>query len=48
LEVRVEDPLRLIVGVTDIVPGLMFFLTELARKRHGVAPSREMALLKFG
>lgn len=35
LEVRLENPLRLVIGVTDIVAGLAAFATEIACKCHG-------------
>ena len=39
LEVRLEDPLGLVIGVTDIMAGLATFATEIACKCHGYTPS---------
>ena len=35
LEVRLEDPLGLVVGMTDVMAGLATFATEIACKCHG-------------
>ena len=39
LEVRLEDPLGLVIGVTDVMAGLTAFATEIACKCHGYTPS---------
>ena len=39
LEVRLEDPLGLVVGMTDIMARLATFTTEIACKCHGYTPS---------
>ena len=39
LEVGLEDPLGLVVGMTDIMAGLATFATEIACKCHGYTPS---------
>lgn len=39
LNVGVEYPLSLVVRVTDVVAGLWFLLTKIARECHGSAPS---------
>lgn len=39
LNIGVKYPLGLVVRVTDVVSGLRFFLTEIARECHGSAPS---------
>jgi hypothetical protein len=39
LEVGLEDPLGLVIGVTDVMAGLAPFATEIACKCHGYAPS---------
>jgi len=38
LEVGLEDPLCLIIGVTDVMAGLATFATEIACKCHGYTP----------
>lgn len=35
LEIGIEDPLGLVVGVTDVVSGLTPFVADLARECHG-------------
>lgn len=35
LEVRAEDALRLVVGMADIMPGLMPLAAEITCVRHG-------------
>ena len=39
LEVGLEDPFGLVVGVTDVIAGLATFTTEIACKCHGCTPS---------
>ena len=39
LEVGFEDPLGLVVGMTDVMARLATFTTEIACKCHGYAPS---------
>ena len=39
LEVGLEDPLGLVIGMTDIVAGLATFATEITCKCHGYTPS---------
>jgi hypothetical protein len=39
LEVRLEDPLGLVIGVTDVMAGLATFAAEIACKCHGYTPS---------
>jgi hypothetical protein len=39
LEVGLEDPLGLVIGVTDVMAGLAAFATEIACKCHGCTPS---------
>ena len=39
LEVGLEDPLGLVIGVTDVMAGLAAFATEIACKCHGYTPS---------
>jgi len=39
LEVGIEDPLGLVIGVTDVMAGLATFATEIAYKCHGDTPS---------
>ena len=39
LEVGLEDPLGLVIGMTDIMAGLASFATEIACKCHGYTPS---------
>jgi hypothetical protein len=39
LEIGIEDPLRLVIGVTDVMTGLMPFLAHFAYKCHGMTPS---------
>jgi hypothetical protein len=39
LEVGIEDPLGLVIGVTDVMAGLTTFATEIACKCHGYTPS---------
>jgi hypothetical protein len=39
LEVGLEDPLGLVIGVTDVMAGLATFATEIACKCHGYTPS---------
>ena len=39
LEVRLEDSLCLVVGMTDVMTRLATFTTEIACKCHGYAPS---------
>ena len=39
LEVGFEDPLGLVIGVTDVMAGLATFATEIACKCHGYTPS---------
>ena len=39
LEVRLEGPLGLVIGVTDVMAGLATFATEIACKSHGYTPS---------
>jgi hypothetical protein len=36
LEVGLEDPLGLVIGVTDVMTGLPTFATEITCKCHGV------------
>jgi hypothetical protein len=36
LKIRPEDPVGLIVGMADIMPGLMTFATNLTYKCHGL------------
>jgi hypothetical protein len=38
LEVGLEDPFGLVIGVTDVMAGLATFATEIARICHGYAP----------
>ena len=38
LEVGLEDPLGLVIGVTDVMAGLAAFATEIACKCHGYTP----------
>ena len=39
LEVGLEDPLGLVIGVTDVMAGLATFATEIAYKCHRYTPS---------
>jgi hypothetical protein len=39
LEVGLEDPLGLVIGVTDVMAGLAAFATKIACKCHGYTPS---------
>jgi hypothetical protein len=39
LEVGLEDPLGLVIGVTDVMAGLAAFATEIACICHGYTPS---------
>jgi len=39
LKVGLEDPLGLVIGVTDVMTGLATFATEIACKCHGYTPS---------
>ena len=39
LEVGLEGPLGLVIGVTDVMAGLATFVTEIACKCHGYTPS---------
>ena len=39
LEVGLEDPLGLVIGVTDVMAGLAAFATEITCKCHGYTPS---------
>jgi len=39
LKVGLEDPLGLVIGVTDVMAGLATFATEIACKCHGYTPS---------
>ena len=39
LEVGLEGPLGLVIGVTDVMAGLATFATEIACKCHGYTPS---------
>ena len=39
LEVGLEDPLGLVIGVTDVMAGLAMFAAEVACKCHGYTPS---------
>jgi hypothetical protein len=38
LEVGLEDPLGLVIGVTNVMAGLAAFATEIACKCHGYTP----------
>ena len=38
LKVGLEDPLGLVIGVTDVMAGLATFATEIACKCHGYIP----------
>jgi hypothetical protein len=38
LKVGLEDPLGLVIGVTDVMAGLAAFATEIACKCHGDTP----------
>jgi hypothetical protein len=42
LKVGLEDPLGLVVGVTDVMAGLAAFATEIACKCHGDTPSSKL------
>jgi len=46
LEVGLEDPLGLVIGVTDVMAGLTTFATEIACKCHGCTPSSSRMLKK--
>ena len=35
LEIGIEDPLGLVVGVTDVIPGLTPLVADITRKSHG-------------
>jgi hypothetical protein len=35
LKIGIEDPLGLVIGVTDVVPGLTPFVADLTRECHG-------------
>ncbi len=39
LEIGLEDPLGLVIGVTDVITGLATFATEITCKCHGCTPS---------
>jgi hypothetical protein len=39
LQVGLEDPLGLVIGVTDVMAGLALFAAEIACKCHGYTPS---------
>jgi len=39
LEVGLEDPLGLVVGVTDVMAGLTALAAEITSKCHGYTPS---------
>ena len=39
LEVRIEHTSGLIVGVTDVIPGRRFLMTEFTLECHGSTPS---------
>ena len=47
LEVGLEDPLGLIVGMTDVMAGLTTFATEIACKCHGCTPSSSRIATKL-
>ena len=38
LQVGIKDPLGLIVGVADVISGLVFFSAEITSKCHGPTP----------
>jgi hypothetical protein len=46
LEVGLEDPLGLVIGVTDVMAGLATFATEIACICHGCTPSSSRMLKK--
>ena len=46
LEVGLEDPLGLVVGVTDVMAGLPTLATEIACIYHGCSPSSSRMLKK--
>ena len=39
LDIGIKDPSGLIVGVTDVIAGRRFLMTELTLKCHGATPS---------
>jgi hypothetical protein len=39
LDIGIEHPLRLVVRMTDVVPGCRLFLTEITHQGHGNTPS---------
>ena len=48
LEVGLEDPLGLVIGMTDIMAGLATFATEITGKCHGYTPSSSRIDIRFG
>jgi len=42
LQIWIKGPLRLIIGVTDVMAGLATFATEIACKCHGYTPSSSL------
>ena len=47
LEVGLEDPLGLVIGVTDVIAGLATFATEITCKCHGCTPSSSRIDMKL-
>ncbi len=41
LQVRIEDPFSLVIGMTDVMSGLVSFATDLTCKSHGNTPYSE-------
>ena len=50
LEIGLEDPFGLVIGVTDVIAGLASFVAEVACKCHGYTPSsgRIKTILRMG